>query len=394
VIRVGYIAGEPTASRVPQLDRIAEHPDIELTVVYAAGSIQRREWALEYVHDPIVLRGPSLPLDRLLHHDYPITPGIWGLLERERFDVLVIGGWSVFAAEAAIAWARLRKVPYLLFSENHLREQRRLWVRTVKSIVLRQVVPPASGWLVTGSLAREHALHYGARPDRITVFPNTVDVAAYRAVAERLRERRAEIRWELAIPDESLAILQVARLIRVKGVDESLEAVARARALTPRALHLVAAGEGELRPELERRAAELELPMTFAGFRQGEALLECYAAADVFVLLSRRETWGIVVNEAAAFGLPLVLSDAVGAAADLLRPGENGELVRSGDIEGQARAIAKLADDQRLRERYGRRSAELVEPWGYEESVEAFVAAVRQALDDATRRTSRATARD
>ena len=61
--------------------------------------------------------------------------------------------------------------------------------------------------------------------------------------------------------------------------------------------------------------------MTFAGFRQGEALLECFAAADVFVLLSRRETWGVVVNEAAAFGLPLVLSDRVGAAGDLLRDG-------------------------------------------------------------------------
>ena len=114
------------------------------------------------------------------------------------------------------------------------------------------------------------------------------------------------------------------------------------------------------------------------GFAKASSCFECYAAADLFVLLSRREPWGTVVNEAAAFGLPLVLADTVGAAADLLRPDENGVLVRNGDIEGSARAIARLADDE-LRERAGRRSAEVVSAWGYEPSIEPFVAAVRRA---------------
>jgi glycosyltransferase involved in cell wall biosynthesis len=96
--------------------------------------------------------------------------------------------------------------------------------------------------------------------------------------------------------------------------------------------------------------------------------------------MSRRETWGIVVNEAAAAGLPLVLTDTVGAAADLLVPEENGELVRPGDLVGQAAAIARLANDDALRERYGRRSRELVAPWGYEPSVETFVEAVTNAV--------------
>ena len=112
VIRVGYITGEPTPGRAPQLARIAEHPEIELSVIYAAYSIQRRQWSLELPSDTIVLRGPSLPLSRVLHHEYPITPQIWPLLQRERFDVLVIAGWSVFAGQAAIAWARRRRVPY------------------------------------------------------------------------------------------------------------------------------------------------------------------------------------------------------------------------------------------------------------------------------------------
>jgi glycosyltransferase involved in cell wall biosynthesis len=382
VIRVGYIAGEPNPSRAPHLDRIAARGDIDLTVVYAAATVHRRSWTLEYDHEPIILRGPRIPLSRVLHHDYPLTPQIWPLLSRKRFDVLVIGGWSLLATQLAIAWARLHHVPYLLISENHLREARPMWVRALKSLVLRHLVPQASGHLVTGTLAAEHARHYGAHPGTITVFPNTIDVPEYQAAAKRLRRRRAAIRQDLGIADEAVVVTQVGRLIPVKGTDQALEAVGRAGRLTERPLHLLLVGEGELRRELERRAADLGVTVTFAGFRQGEPLLECYAATDVFALLSRRETWGIVVNEAAAFGLPLVLTSAVGAGADLLRPGENGEVVEVGDLEGQARALARLATDEELRARYGRRSLELVGPWGYEPSVERFVDAVRAAAGD------------
>lgn len=385
VIRVGYIAGEPTAWRSPHLDRITERADLELTVVYAAPTVQRREWALTFAHEHVVLHGPSLPLTRVLHHDYPLTPQIWGLLERQRFDVLVIGGWSLMATQLSIIWARLNHVPYLVIAENHFREQRSWWVRAVKALVLRSVIPQASGHLVTGTLAREHALRYGARPDRITVFPNTVDVPAYRAAAERLRPHRSEIRRAMGIDNDAIVVAQVARLLPQKAPDETLDAVALANSLTGRSLHLLLVGDGELRPSLEARAAELGASVTLAGFREGEALLECFAAADIFALFSRREPWGVVVNEAAAFGLPLVLTWQVGAGADLLRPGENGEIVCSGDVEGQARALARLADDDALRIRYGRRSLELIEPWGYEPSVETFAAAVQAAACDGRR---------
>ena len=166
VIRVGYITGEPTPGRAPQLARIAEHPEIELSVIYAAQSIQARQWSVELPADDGRPPRPSLPLSRVLHHDYPITPQIWPLLERERFDVLVVAGWSVFAGQVAIAWARLRRVPYLIVAENHLREPRPGWVKGVKAVVLRQVVPQSSGSLVPGTLARTHAIRYGARPER------------------------------------------------------------------------------------------------------------------------------------------------------------------------------------------------------------------------------------
>ena len=90
-------------------------------------------------------------------------------------------------------------------------------------------------------------------------------------------------------------------------------------------------------------------------------------------------SWGVVVNEAAACGLPLVLSDLVGAAHDLLRDGENGFLVPAGDGAAAGRAIARLAADPALRASFGTHSRELAQAWGYEPSVEGFGTAVREA---------------
>ena len=117
-----------------------------------------------------------------------------------------------------------------------------------------------------------------------------------------------------------------------------------------------------------------------AGDRPGSGSSRLYVAADVFALLSEREPWAVVVNEAAACGLPLVLSDRVGAAPDLLRDGENGFLVAAGDVAAAAAALRRLAADPERAPRSGARSRELVQDWGYGPSVDGFLAAVREAV--------------
>jgi glycosyltransferase involved in cell wall biosynthesis len=119
-----------------------------------------------------------------------------------------------------------------------------------------------------------------------------------------------------------------------------------------------------------------------AGDVDWERIVELYVAADVFALLSEREPWAVVVNEAAACGLPLVLSERVGAAHDLLRDGENGALVAAGDVAEAAQALRRLAADAELRRTQGARSRELARDWGYGPSVDGFLEAVREAVSD------------
>jgi glycosyltransferase involved in cell wall biosynthesis len=300
-----------------------------------------------------------------------VTPGIHSALRDADPRVVVVSGWSTYASQAAIGWCRTKRVPYVVLVESHDVGPRPGWRRAIKSTVVPRVLGRAAGVLAVGSLARRSAVERGADPERVRVFANTVDVEAWEARATGLRGRRAELRDALGARDEDVVVLSVGRLAPEKG----FETLIRAGAGDER-LRIVIAGEGPERAMLERLGGRAQL----LGDLDGQRLAETYVAADVSALLSLHEPWGVVVNEAAASGLPLVLSDRVGAAYDLLRDGENGFLVPAGDAEAAAGALRRLADDAELRGRMGARSRELVREWGYKPSVESFVAAVREAI--------------
>jgi glycosyltransferase involved in cell wall biosynthesis len=142
----------------------------------------------------------------------------------------------------------------------------------------------------------------------------------------------------------------------------------------------VLAGSGPERKRLEALAHEVGVRLVLLPHTPWGRIPEVYAVADVFALLSTHEPWGVVVNEAAASGLPLVLSDRVGAAHDLLDDGRNGMLVPAGDPEAAGEAIRALAADPERRRAMGAASREVVAGWGYEPSIETLVAVVRRVV--------------
>jgi len=373
VTRVAFVSPEPTPYRSPLLDRVAAHPDVDLTVIYAARTVAGRTWTVEPQHQAVFLDGVTVPgLRNVFRHDYPVTLGIWRALREAQPDCVVVSGWSTFASQAAIGWCRARQVPYLLLVESHDAGPKPGWRRRVKETVVPPVVRGAASVLVTGSLAAESMRALGAAPTRIRVFANTVDVERFGEEARELEGRRTELRERFNLSEDDVVVLTVARLAPEKGIDTLVHAAASA------GLPILAVGEGPERARLERFAGELGVRATFTPL-PWESVVQAYAAADVFALLSRHEPWGVVVNEAAACGLPLVLADRVGAAGDLLRDGENGMLVPPDDVAAAAGALRRLAGDPELRRSMGARSRELVAGFGYEPSVENLVAAVREA---------------
>ncbi len=382
-LRVAAVFPEPTPYRAPLLDTVADRPDLDLTVLYAAQTVAGRTWRVEPRHRAVYLRGIKVPgAERVLRHDYPVTPGVLTGLRRARPDIVVVSGWSTFAAQAAIAWSRRKRVPYVLVVESHDEDPRSGWRRTIKGAVVPPIVRAASSVLVTGTIAKRSMVARGAAPERVRVFANTVDVDAFGERADRLAARRPELRAGLGAGSEDVVVVSVGRLVQDKGMDVLVRAVG---ATENQRLVLALAGDGPERPRLEGLAVGVGVRLVLAGDRPWERIIELYVAADVFALLSEREPWGVVVNEAAACGLPLVLSDRVGAAHDLLRDGENGMLVPVGDADAAADALRRLAEDPDLRRTFGQRSREVASAWGYAPSAENFLTAVREAAGLAPR---------
>ena len=377
-LKVVAVFPEPAPYRAPLFDRIAARDDLDLLVLYAARTVARRTWDVPFAHPHAILSGVRVPrLARILRHDYPVTPGVWRALAQSRPDCVVVSGWSTFASQAAIVWCRRRHVPYVLVVESHDRDPRPGWRRRVKGAVVPRLVQGAAGVLVTGSLARESMISRGADPARVGLFANTVDVEALARLADDLADDRRSVRASFGVRPDDVVVLCAARLAPEKGIDVLVDAVAT---LGDRRVLLLLAGEGEERATLERRARRSGVRLLAPGSLADRRLTEAYVAADVFALLSRHEPWGVVVNEAAACGLPLVLSDRVGAAWDLLQPGRNGRRVPPDDPMSAAEALRPFLASTQERKRAGGESRKIVAGWGYERSVRDFVEAVLRAV--------------
>ena len=365
--RVLVISQIPTPYRLPVYAQLARRPELELEVVFCAAAQPDRPWDVDAALAEVphrVLRGRSRTLrlggDTFV---YEANPEILGVLEHGRYDLLVIGGYAMLTEQLALLWARGRRTPYLLHSESHLLKERRASVRAMKRLVLPEIVGRAAGGLAVGSAAAEYLAAYGVPPGRIRIFPNTVDVATYGREAGEARGRAAAIRQELRLPERY--VLFAGRLTEGKGVPDLCEALRR---LGPDAPALVVAGEGPLASDLA------SLPtVTMAGFQQRNRLVQLLALAEATVVPSRAESWGVVVNEALACGSPVLASDAVGAAVDLLVDGLNGRIFQAGNPAALAAALVAPPVG-------GDPAAGRIARWTYEFAVEQVVEAVQLAL--------------
>lgn len=375
--RIGVISEIPTPYRLPLYERIVDRSEVQLEVLFCAQEEPDRPWNLGAGLDRVphrVLRGWS-PTFRTRSETfvYEINPDIISVLRAASYDAIVIGGYSVFAEQAAIAYAKATRTPYLLHSESHHLKPRRPAVRAAKRLLLGPIVGGAAAGLAVGTLASQYLESYGLDRARIRTVPNTIDIDAFAAAADRARANAASIRSELGLPS-SFAVF-VGRLVAGKGVLELLDALRR---LGPDAPNVVVAGDGPLAPELAAAPT-----VTHLGFQPTERLIELYALADRTVVPSRAETWGVSVNEALACGSPVVATDAVGAAYDLVQDGVNGYVVPEGDVDALASALVAPRPDVTADTRIRR--------WTYDFGAEQFAEAIAIALGDRVMRGARPT---
>jgi glycosyltransferase involved in cell wall biosynthesis len=235
------------------------------------------------------------------------------------------------------------------------------------------------GALAIGTLNREFYRAYGVPDARIFWVPYAVDNARFGAESQRWRSSRPALRESLGLPADVPVLLYAGKLIERKRPLDLLDAYARLAADHPAAI--VFLGEGAERGRLEAAAERYGLSrVVITGFVNQQEISRYYAAADLLALPSSHEPWGLVLNEGMCFGLPLVASDAVGAAPDLVRGGDNGFIYPVGDVAALAAALRRLLADPALRARMGARSREIVAGFSYDADIEGIVTALNHTV--------------
>jgi len=192
------------------------------------------------------------------------------------------------------------------------------------------------------------------------------------------------VRAELQLTPGRPIILFASKLQARKHADHLLEAYSRLCAAAPNPQpYLLIVGDGEERTRLESRARELSLEgLRFPGFRNQSELPAFFALSDVFVLPSRHEPWGLIVNEAMAAGCAVIVSDEVGAHADLITDGIEGYVYPVGDIEALTTALDRVVSNPEQTQRMGQAAKARIASWDFE----ADIRGLRQALATVTRK--------
>lgn len=372
--RLVILNNEILPYRIPLFRALALDPRFDLHVLYCARRAWDRHWALK--GEPLRFEHTVLPgfSVRLRKPDYGewrtiyINPTLMAHLARLRPEVIIGYEYSAPALTAAL-YARLRGARYLVWTEGTPHSERHL--TRGQKMTRRLIIRRADAFLGTSRAACENLRRLGAAPEKVVEAPQSHDVTWFEAQADRLRP---------AAGPRPPTVLFVGFLNERKGVEHLMEAFERVHQALPQA-RLVLAGRGPLHDELAARAACLGTPrvVEFLGFVEPTRLPEILATADVLVLPSLEDTFGVVVVEAWASGVPVVCSRFAGAGGYILAP-HDGRLVDPTQPAELANAILDLLRQPELRVAMARRGREIARQFDAPRVAERFCQAIAIAL--------------
>ncbi|KAA6183947.1 glycosyltransferase family 4 protein [Thiohalocapsa marina] len=369
-LRVLAVYIEPAAYILDLIRVLREqYPDIELRVYFIAKGVSQ-----PWMFSPDEASCTLLPARR---------SAAIGRLRRELvmggYDLVHLAGWGHPLLLATMLLSRLQGTVVAVESDTQMMVDSLSWLTRLKRLGHPLLFRLPTVFLPGGQRQAKYLRHYGVPLERIQIAQMTVDVTAIsRHVTGISAAGRARIRTRLGLSGSAKVFLFVGRLEPEKGIDLLLAAFGQVKAQHDDVALLII-GDGALR-ELVSGAAATDQAIQAPGRLQGESLLDAYAVADAFVLPSRFEPWGLVVNEAMAAGLPVIVTDRAGCGEDLVEAGRTGLVVPAEDASALASALSRLARDHALRETMSRQALEKIAGWTLEEEAARVIAAWREAL--------------
>jgi glycosyltransferase involved in cell wall biosynthesis len=363
-VRLLYLVSHPIQYQAPLLQLIAADPDIDLLVLF------------EDLKSSGTYTDPGFGHD--VTWDVPLTDGysfaelktgreISGHLEQ--CDVLWVHGWNSKLIKSAIKAASKAGIPVLMRGENTAAAMpdggfpRGI----IKRAYLNSIFRHCTGFLCVGSDNRQYYRDHGIDDGRLFSMPYTVDNDFFRDSAKQAGDKREEFRQELGLEADRPVVLYAGKLQARKHPSTLLAAFRGLDMEIARHPYLLYVGDGEQRSDLETQSKDMGDRVRILGFKNQTELPAYYNLADVFVLASEREPWGLAVNEAMNAGTAIIASDQCGSAADLIDD-TCGRVIKSGDAVALRGALSDVLCDRRALEKMGQNAAAKISGWGLNES--------------------------
>src|SRR5579862_2994224 len=304
------------------------------------------------------------------------TPGVRAVLRRGGYDALAVTGWNLLTFWQAIAAAKRLGVPVMVRGDSQLRSPRGRLQRAMKRAIYPRMLRTFDAFLVVGQRSAEYYRHYQVPGSRLIRSPHCVDNDFFAHAADAARRLGSDPRQGFGIPRGAMVFLFAGKLIDKKRPLDFLMALDRLRANGDSVWGLLV-GDGPLRQTLEDHRRQHATPCTMMGFLNQQQIGRAYATADAIVVPSDAgETWGLVVNEAMACGVPAIVSDDVGCAPDLVLNGETGFTYPCGDVGQLVVRMTQLAGNRDLRQRMGARCVAHIQAFSPLRAAEGVVEAL------------------
>ena len=380
-MRIVAFTTHPIQYQIPWFQKLSRISNVELRVYFAllpGAEEQGQGFGIPFSWDIPLLDGYSwelLPrtnqIPSFTHFRGTRVSGLKAALRTYKPDAALILGWhSAFMLQALVACIQLG-IPRIVRGESNNLQPRPKW----KQLIHRVLLSEFNAFLAVGKANRDFYLGNGVKERRIFSAPYFVD-------NERLQRQltqappRNELRHRWGFSNKDCCFLYVGKLEPKKRVMDFLTSLQLARQRNPNVRGLVV-GSGALKAQAEDYVLHQGLPVTFAGFLNQTKITEAYAAADCLVLPSDfGETWGLVVNEAMACGLPAIVSDRVGSGPDLIEDGVTGYVIRFADTGVLAERMLSVAANSNERTTMGKNARARIECYSVDQAVLGTVQAL------------------
>lgn len=377
--RIYFLQSHAIQYHSPLYDLFAEQENIHFKVLYCS------DYGLEASgkrYHPEFGELPNWDIDLVNRHPYEILKnyafkkGIfkgffglinWGLfkkLKHEKPDLLVILGWNYFTLVYAVICCKLLNIKVYVRGDNTLDFDKgiSLLKKWFKKVYFGKLLFPLYnkiGWV--GEKNKAYFQSYGVEDRKLIKLPHAIDNKRFRSFFLDNVDRLNLIKIKLNLASD-FNIMFFGRLNKTKRILDLLNAIKYVKGN----VELVLVGDGAEKEAIERYAEANEIKnFRITGFKNQLAIMEYYLSADAVVMASNyRETWGLIINEALNFNLPVIVSSEVGCSIDLVQE-SNGFIFPVGDIQKLAGSIQFLINHPEERKKMGEESGKIIENYSY-----------------------------